>query len=124
MCTFEHVHAEITADVAEQPLKAIAVEGVVDINVFFEQRFTVDTRGPSDRAGFEERTGSTPSGGVGLSQVFGDGPGAYDVAVEFSFNSFGSPAQDEQFFMDNVGNHQIVTRYFEFMFSSSNPVGP
>lgn len=123
VCTHEHVHAEITADVAAQPLKAITVQGIVDINVFFEQRFAVDDRGSSSRTGFEERSGSTPSGGVGLSQVFGDGPGDYDVAVEFSFDSSGSVAQDEQYFKDNVKSYQIVTRFFQFK-ASSSPVGP
>ncbi len=111
ICTFEHIYVSVNVEFRKE------MQNVLNFNynshVWWDVGYTQDIQWTATTARKDYRKGFIGDCEIGLKQVYGDGPGRYQVNVEFAFPNKANYLTDIQYFKDSIDpGVEVWTKYY------------
>lgn len=111
ICTFEHVYVSVDVEFKKEMLDVANFN--YNSHVWWDVGYTQDIQWRATPARKEYRTGFDGETQIGLKQVYGDGPGKYQIYLEFAFPYKENYQADIQYLKDSIDpGVEVWTKYY------------
>ena len=113
ICTFEHVYASVNFEY-KKTMKDIPGFKIYS-HVWWDVGYTQDISWQATSARKDYRMGWIGEAQIGLKQVYGDGPGKYQIYIEFDFPYKANYLADIQYLKDSIDpGVEVWTKYYVY----------